>query len=138
MKKLFLIAALIMMAGTIYGQTLKKGNTLGLHVFTITLNSGVTMDQYLDFCKTKWIPVYEKNFRGVKVYVLKGIKGECLNCDGMILAWKTKADMERYYKPDGSATEIGNAANAKINPIYDELLKMVKMTDAKYTDWEVQ
>ena len=118
MKKLLLIAALIFVIGITYGQNLKKGNTLGLHVFTITLNSGVTMDQYFDFCKTKWIPAYEKNFQGVKVHVLKGIKGECLNCDGMMLVWKTKEDMERYWKPDGSATELTNAANAKLKPLY--------------------
>jgi len=138
MKKLIFITTLILVVVTTYGQNLKKGNTLGLHVFTITLNSGVTMDQYLDFCKTKWIPAYEKNFSGVKIYILKGVKGECLNCDGMMLAWKTKADMERYWKPDGGATELTNAANAKLKPLYDELLKLIKMTDAKYTDWQIQ
>lgn len=138
MKKLILIATLIIMAVATYGQSLKKGNTLGFHLSTLTLNPNVTMDQYLDFCKTKLIPAYERNFSGVKVYLVKGIKGECLNCNGMILAWKTKAEMEKYWKEDGSATEIGKAANAKLKPLFDELGKLAKSTDNKYTDWEVQ
>jgi hypothetical protein len=137
MKKLFVIAALFLLTGAVYGQNLKKGNTLGQHVFTLTLNPDVTMDQYLNFCKTKFIPEYEKNFPGLKMYIVKGIKGECLNCDGMILVWKTKADLEKYWSKEG-ATELTKAANAKMKPLFDELGKLAKSTGDKYTDWEVQ
>jgi hypothetical protein len=138
MKKLILIAALIILAGSTYAQVLKKGNTLSLHVFTIILNPGVTTEQYLQFCKNKYIPAWEENFQGLKVYMVKGIKGECTNCDGIILAWKTKADMTKYYNPDGSGTELTKAANAKMKSLIDELGKLVKMTNDKYTSWEIQ
>jgi len=138
MKKLIFIAVLIILAGTVYGQNLKKGNILGLHVYTITLNPGVTVDQYLDFFKTKYLPAFEKNFPGGTIYMIKGVKGECLNCDGYIMAWKTKAIMEKYYNQDGSATEITKAANAKLKPLSDEMSKLMKMSGNKYTSWEIQ
>ena len=68
------------------------------------------MDQYLNFFKTKYIPAYEKYFAGVKVYIIKGLKGECINCNGYILAWKNKTDMEKYWNQDGSATGLGKTA----------------------------
>jgi hypothetical protein len=138
MKKLILIVTIILMAGTTYGQTLKKGTIISLHVFTLTLSPGVTMDQYLDFCKTKYIPAFEKNFPGGSMYVIRGIKGECLNCNGTMTYWKTKTDMEKYYNKDGSATEITKATNAKLKPITDEFGKLGKITDRKYTSWEIQ
>ena len=77
MKKLILIAALIIVAGTIYGQNFKKGHFVGSHVMTITLN------------------------------------------------------------PKGGMNDLGNAANAKLQPLTDELAKLGTYT-SKYTDWVIQ
>jgi flagellar capping protein FliD len=126
------------MTGLTFGQTLQKGNTLSLHYYTLTLNEGVTMDNYLDFFKTKYKPAFEKNFSGVKIYLINGIKGEHINYSGIIVAWKSKATMEKYYNQDGSATEITKTINTKMKPLQDELLKLAKMTDSKYTSWEIQ
>ena len=49
MKKIIVVAALILFTGITFGQKLKKGNVIGTHVVTIELNPGVTMDQFLDF-----------------------------------------------------------------------------------------
>jgi flagellar capping protein FliD len=138
MKKLLFITVMTIIAGTMYGQNLEKGNTLSVHYFTLTLNQGVTMDQYLNFFKTTYKPALEKNFSGMKVYLINGIKGECLNCTGIIIAWKTKEDMGKYYNPDGSSTELTKNINARIKPVTDELNKLVKMTNGKYTSWEIQ
>ena len=138
MKKLILIAALIMLVAIAYGQNLKRGNVIGFHVFTLTLGPGVTMEQYLDFFNTKWIPAYEKNFQGVKVYFVRGIKSDCINCNGMMLVWNTKADMEKYWKPSGGATELTNTTLAKLDPLHAELLKLGRISDDKFTDWEIQ
>jgi hypothetical protein len=33
------------MAGITYGQSIQKGNLIGTHVVTVTLNPGVTMEK---------------------------------------------------------------------------------------------
>ena len=37
--------------------------------YIVTLRSGVTMDQYVDFLKTKVVPEYDKNFPGSKMTI---------------------------------------------------------------------
>ena len=63
MKKLIFISALILVAGTIYGQTLQKSNYVRIHLLTVDLNQNVTMDKFLDIFKNKVIPAHEKNFQ---------------------------------------------------------------------------
>jgi hypothetical protein len=137
MKKLILIAAIIMMVGTTYGQGFKKGNTFGLHISTIILDPDITMNQYLAFCKNKLIPAYNEFYGGAKCYLAKGIKGEYTDSYSFIMFWESKAEMEKYFKPDGSQTDLGKASNEKMKSILDEWAKFGKRTD-KYTDWEIQ
>ena len=40
----------------------------------------------------------------------------------MILVWKTKEDLERYWKPGGGATDLCNALYTKLEPLHAELL----------------
>jgi hypothetical protein len=137
MKKLILFIALILMVVTSFGQPLKKGNTIGLHVSTIFLNPDVTMNQYIAFCKTKLFPAFEENMPGIKCFLAKGIKGEYLDSYSFIMFWESKSIMEKYFKPDGSSTEAGKASFDKMKPVTDEWNKMGRIVD-KYTDWEIQ
>jgi len=136
MKKLFLFAAMILMTGMAYGQTLQKGNLVGTHVITVTLQPGVTMEKFMDFYKNKVMPEYEKNFPGMKPYMIKSIRGENKDSFGGFMIFKSEADRDKYFKPDGSYTEIGNAALAKLKPVLDELAKL-GTTTSKYNDWLV-
>ena len=136
MKKLFFLSALILMTGLLFGQNLKKGNFVGFHVMTITLNPNVTMDQYLDVMKNKVIPLDDKYFES-KSYIAKGIRGECTDCISWIIVWNTEAGRDKFMKPDGGLNEIGEAAMAKVQPAMDELNKLGTWT-SKYTDWIVQ
>jgi hypothetical protein len=124
MKKLILIAAVILMAGCTYGQTLQKGNFIGFHVNTINLDPNVTLNQFLDVWKNKVGPEYEKNFQ-CKYYLVKGIRGEC------------EADRDKFFKKDGELNEVGQAAMDKMKPVLDELAKL-GATTSKYTDWVIQ
>jgi nicotinic acid phosphoribosyltransferase len=136
MKKLFLIAAVILMAGFANGQTLQKGSFFGFHVLTIKLDPNVTLNQFLDFYKTKMVPAYEKNYQG-NCYLVKGIRGESEGCYGMIAVWKTEADRNKFFKEDGSDSDLGKAVEETMKPVYDELAKLGIVT-SKYTDWLVQ
>jgi len=136
MKKLILITALIVLAGTIYGQNLKIGNFVGFHVITITLSPNITMDQYLDFFKNKVLPEEERLFE-CKSYVAKGIRGECNNCLSYIVVWESEAGRDKFFLPEGGFNEVGEATYAKMKPVLDELAKLGELT-SKYTDWVIQ
>lgn len=137
MKKLFLIVAIILLAGITYGQSLQKGNLVGTHTLTVSLKPGVTMEKYTDFFKTKVIPEWEKNLPNWKFYLVKGLRGENINSFGFIIVIKSVQDRDKYYNADGSDTELGKSLGVKLKPVNDEFEKLGTYT-SKYTDWIVQ
>ncbi len=136
MKKLILTAVLILVVGTTFGQTLKKGNLIGTHVLTINLVPDVTMNQFMDFFTNKVGPEFEKNFSGIKTYVAKGIRGENENSFGVFYISDSVKDRDKYWNEDGTFTELGNSAWEKVQPTYDELQKLGTLTRT-YTDWVI-
>lgn len=137
MRKLVFLMSLFLLTGLTFGQTLQKGNLIGAHVTTITLQPGVTMEKFMDFYKSKVMPEYEKNFPGMKAYLVKSLRGENKDSFGGFMVFETEADRNKYFAPDGNYTEAGNAAYAKLKPALDELNKLGTMT-TKYNDWLVQ
>ena len=137
MKRIALFSVMILMTLIVSGQALQKGNLVGTHILTVTLQPGVTMEKYIEFVKSKVIPEWEKNMPNVKVYLVKGIRGENSNSFGEIIVFKTAQDRDRYYNADGSQNELGNSINTKLKPVLDELAKLGSYT-TKYTDWIVQ
>jgi hypothetical protein len=136
MKKLFLLAAAILMTGIVFGQAIEKGNLIGTHVVNVSLMPGVTMEKFIDFYITKVIPEMEKNMPNVKVFPLKGLRGESTDSYGMMVVFKSSMERDKYYNPDGSDSELGKSVNEKVKPVMDELAKMGTVT-SKYTDWIV-
>ena len=136
MKKLILFAAMILMTGIAFGQSLQKGNLIGTHVVTVTLQPGVTMEKFIDFLMNRVIPDRDKYIPNMKSFLVKGIRGENKDGFGMIIVFKSEADRDKYYKPDGTYTDLGAASEAKLKPVYDELAKLGTMT-SKYDDWLV-
>jgi len=65
-------------------QTLKKGAVIAVSTYKITLQPGVTMNQYEDFLINKYLPEYEKNFPDSKMYILTGDRGEKKNQIGIM------------------------------------------------------
>lgn len=116
---------------------MQKGNLVGVHNLTITLDPDVTMNQYKTFYLNKVIPEYEKHFTGVNVYLLKGIRGENVNSLGIMWVFESEEDRNKYFDEDGSTTELANSTFEKIQPITDELEKLGTWS-SDYTDWLVQ
>ena len=137
MKKLILFAAMILVTGIAFGQALQKGNLVGTHVITVNLQPGVTIEKFMDFYKTKVIPEIEKNTPNMKMYMVKGIRGENKESFGMMVVFKTSQERDKYYNVDGSDSEMGKSVNAKVKPVMDELLKLGTLT-SKYTDWVIE
>ena len=136
MKKIILLAAFVIVTGATFGQTLQKGNLVGLHVMTINLDPDVTMNQYLVFYVNKYIPEFEKNFPGVKLYLIKGIRGENENNFGRIYFFDSEEVRDKYFE-NGTLNELGKSAFEKLQPITDELQKLGTYTST-YTDWIIQ
>ena len=139
MKKLFFTAAMVLLSVTLLSQNLQKGNLLGHHTGPLILQPDVTMNQYLSFLKEKMIPGYEKNFPGMKVYALKGLRGECADAVSILMFFPSEAVRDKYFKADGGFNEAGEVGNKNMSSLYEESNKFVKNWAAdKYTDWLVQ
>jgi hypothetical protein len=137
MKKLIFITGLILLSGFIFGQSLQKGNLVGTHVMTVTLKPGVTMEQFIEFYKSKVIPEMNKIEPDWKVYLVKSIRGDVKNSFGLIHVVKSEKVRDRYNNDDGSSTELGKSVSDKLKPVFDELEKLGTVTTT-YNDWLVQ
>ena len=69
MRKLLVITALLLFAGIAFGQTLQKGNLIGVHVITFDLKPGVTVDQVIDFFDEKNKPAWENANKMFDLYL---------------------------------------------------------------------
>jgi len=134
MKKLVFITAMILLSGFAFGQGLQKGNLIGTHVLTVTLQPGVTMEQYIAFYSSKVLPEMNKLDPDWKMYLVKSIRGDIKNSFGMIHVIKSEKVRDKYYNADGTSNELGNSVNEKLKPIFDELNKLGTSTTT-YTDW---
>jgi hypothetical protein len=137
MRKVILTAAMIIFAGITFGQPLKKGNLICMHYMTFNLNPGVTMDQYKDFFVNKYIPESEKQFPGVKNYLLEGLSGKNEHEYTFMVIFDSEKEKEKYYNADGSATVLKKEADEKLKPIMEEFSKLGTMS-AKYVGWVIQ
>ena len=140
MKKLILItAALLLVAGTNFGQTLQKGNLVGFHVGTVILDPDVTSNQFNDFYLNKYIPELEKQFQGdIKVYLAVGDRGDDENLVGAFWVFKSVEVRDKYFSQEGTMTELFNSKMEKIQPIHEELNKLGIYSEKHYTDWVIQ
>ena len=137
MRKLLVITAFILFAGIAFGQTMQKGVVIGVHTVTVTLNLDVTMDQYQDFILKKLIPEWEKHFPGAKLFISKGLNRENKDEYAMLIYIESKKVYYKYWNDDGSATDIGAAAAAKVQPTIDEMVKLGTYSSV-INDWVIQ
>jgi hypothetical protein len=90
----------------------------------VTLEPGVTMEQLVDSYNKKAIPALEKSRPGWKAYPVKRVRGEKAEGVGLIIVITSEGERDRYYNADGSDSALGRAANAKVQPVLDELTKL--------------
>lgn len=103
---------------------------------TINLDPDVTMNQYLDFFVNKYIPEFEKNFPGAKLYIAKGVSGENKNSFGLIYLADSGEVKDKFVNKDGTLTELGTSSFEKLQPTTDELEKLGTYTSTT-TDWVI-
>lgn len=137
MKKLIIAAAFFLITGLAFGQAVQKGSIIGVHTSTVTLNSGVTLDQYLDYYTNRFIPEFEKHFPGVKLFLVKGLNREVKDEYGKIFIIESKKVYNKYWNDDGSNTDVTAAIVEKVQPLLDEGNKLGTTTD-DIADWVIQ
>ena len=95
------------------------------------------MNQYLDFMNNTLIPEFEKQFQGVKVFMLKGLNREIINEYGIVFHSESLEVFNKYWNNDGSNPDKGEAAMVKIQSTLDDMNKLVTTT-SNITDWVIQ
>ncbi len=124
-KFLAAAAAMLLFAGIVYGQTLEKGGVLALHHYQFTLNTGVTIDQYFDFLSDKLMPEMQKVFKTKYPFkILKGIGENNQHEYAMVSYYDSLEVFRSYWNDDGTPTEKGAAAMAKVSPLIEQLNAM--------------
>jgi len=119
-------------------QNLQKGNLFGVHVINITLAPNATMEKFLDFYINKFIPEYEKNFPGVKLYVIKGIRGENENKFGLLYVLKSTEVRDKYWPQKDVNSPVYQEGMKKLEPLVSERKNLATWTEVSQTDWIIQ
>lgn len=131
------LIVVMLSAGSLFGQSLEKGNLIGIHTVTVNLDPDVTMNQYKNFMLTKWIPAFEKNVPEMKVYLMQAKRGANENSLGFMFIFKSDEDRNKYWNADNTPTELQRAANEKMQAITEEGNKLGRWSSV-YTDWVIQ
>jgi len=108
---------------------------------TVNLNPNVSMDEFKNFYVREVIPEYEKNWPGLKGYLLKSFFSDSKNSFAIVWLFKTEADRNRNFDANGRANELERAALEKVKPVEEKLKKLYGSYTVKYThedDWVVQ
>ena len=137
MKKLVLLTALILMTGLAFGQGLQKGNLAGVKIVNLTPNPDVTMNQFVDFIKNKYIPAYEKAHPGIKCYLTKSIRGDNENSYGWIFYIESAEVMLKYWPEPDVESVLKQEAGKKLEPINVERRKFGTWTFQNTDDWVI-
>lgn len=138
--KTFLLLCLFLGIGMtrLSAQTLKKGAVISVSTYKITLQPGVTMNQYEDFMINKYLPEYEKNFPDSKMYILTGDRGEKKDQMGIMWYFVSVKVRDKYYPNETDLSTEAMAAWERMNPIITEESKYVSESTRVYTDWVIK
>jgi len=133
----------LIVAGSISASAegLEKGNLIGIHIITVTLNPNVTMDEFRTAYVRDVLPEYEKNWPGLKGYLLKSFFSDSKHQFAIVWLFKTVADRDRNFDADGRANELEKAALERVKPAEEKFKKRYGTYDVQYThedDWVVQ
>ena len=142
MKLLFIVVVLTALACTSHGQKLSKGNLLGIKIMEIQLVEGKSLEEFKAFYLSDVIPVYEKAFEGLKIYMLKSVRGEYKNELAVIWIFESEVARNKYFSDDPSAgnfTDLGKETMERLKGIRQEMNSNYgRWTGNEQDDWIVQ
>jgi len=134
------VAVALLLSSSCFAQGLEHGNLLGVHVMAVSLKPGAGLEEFESFYVREVIPEYEKNWPGLKGYLLKSFFDDSKSKFAIVWLFKTVADRNRNFNPDGTANELERAALEKVKPVEEKLKKYGTYTvEYKHEDdWVVQ
>lgn len=141
MKKTIFALVFALLCSFSFGQTIHKGNLVGVHVLTPDLKEGVTMREFADFLQYKWLPEYNKIFPDLKGYLVKSIRGQDSSSLGIIFIAKNETARNKYWTTDNKLTPaVQKATDKMIENLRKENEEFVAVLFAShiYNDWIVQ
>ena len=133
----FAVSLLALSASAAHAQELKKGNVVGMHVSTIKLAAGCHDGELHRLLRGEGHSRVRETWPGWKFTRSGESGGEKAEGFGLIIVIPTEAERDKYYNADGSPSDLGKAANAKIQPMMDEMSKLGTITADPYIDWLV-
>ncbi len=100
-------------------------------------NPDVTLNQYMDFFMNKYVPKFEESFPGLKLYVVKGNRGEHDNNFALFFVYDSEETRDKFWPEDDVWSDFGTECWEKLAPTVQELQKLGTWTSV-HTDWVVQ
>lgn len=138
-KSISILVFILLCSSLVVSQNLKKGNFVGIHVGSIELKPGVTMEQYNDFCMNKMVPAYNKELNGdIVLYIAEGERGVYENSVCRIMVIKSMKVRNKYFPEEGKPSELMKSKLAKLQPLIDQMDKLGTFKEDHYTDYEVK
>ena len=124
------------MMNSLSPKSLNKGSLMGIHALKISLKRGATIEQFENYFINETIPNYEKEFKGAKINLVKGIRGENKGAIGMVWIFESNEARDLYYDSNGAPTKLNQEVNQRLRTVNEGLSKIGTWT-SKYTDWSV-
>ena len=141
LNRLLLVCAVSFAPMPSLAQRLERGNLIGVHLITPDLRPNVTIDEFASAYVRDVLPEYEKNWPGLKGYVLKAFFRDSKNQLAVVWLFKTVEDRNRNFDVNDRANELERAALAKVKPFEDRFKQKYGNYSVTYTredDWVVQ
>lgn len=136
MKKLIIVTALILFAGVIYAQTIKKGCVVAISKWEMTLHPDATMNQAIEVMK-KWCQTFEKAYPGTKRFLLQGERGENKHELSTLFCFESQELRDKYWPKEDEVGPYDEAAQELFAPIFEEGNKIFINSESVSTDWLV-
>jgi hypothetical protein len=135
------VALAALLTGVSHAEGLEPGNLMGLHMVSVTLKPNISLDEFEKAFVRDVLPEYEKNWPGLKAYLLKPFFHDSKNQFAIVWLFKTVGDRNRNFDANDRANELERAALAKVRPVEDRFKQKYGTYSVTYThddDWVVQ
>jgi len=138
MKKLVAFIVIILLVGASSEQTLNEGAVISINYITFVLKPDVPLNEFVDFIIKKHIPEFEKNFPGVKEYLLWGDKGVNKYQLAIMEVYESIAMRDKYWKYVDVPTDEGKSAKEKMEPLFYETFNYLEDFNVETTHWIIK
>jgi hypothetical protein len=115
----------------------QKGKNVAIDAYIVTLRPGVTMDQYLDFLKTKYVSEYEKNFPGSKVTIGCPDSWKEKNQYCFLYSFDSVKEFNKYITTGTEISDEVKADWARMESVIQEGSKYILDSRQVEVEWEM-